>query len=649
MIAIAKPKYLLLVVLLMGLSACKSSPPLDAPSQSVSGSSSSTTTTFSPASATSETPTEGVEEVVVSTAETQMVTTEAVSHYTVESGDFNLYPRETNGWDVNGWSIITPSEDSRLIYVSSDVGDDETAEFYMPRDIADLRNPGLIKPFKTINAGLEHARRGFPDWILLRQGDEWQVQERTELTGGRSVDERFVLTSYGETGDRPVISNSEGKEILRIWTNQNYIAITGISFYGIERDPDGAQFVGWGNVPELAGILIYGAEGTKMGSILMEDNNFNFLSKAINSSGEAEHVDIVVRRNIIRNSYNELGHSQGMFAINTSAFLEENIFDHNGWYKQQKEESGREKTEGQATIYNHNTYFPKSQNSIFRDNIFLRPSSIHNKWTANPSGDVDAIVSRNLTMKDNLYVGGEIGISAGGNDDYDTGARWENIQIVDNIMLAIGRDQPTNRNLGWYIDSIDWQGGRICGNYLLNNDNVAVQNINAIKVNGHSSDITVSKNLIYGLKMLERSTNNGAITVDDDPKSNISITDNNIQLSGGKMLPVIVDETVAGRFQNNRYYTGSDVEQWFRVAGVDYSYDDWLTLAGDTGSSNEQQTFDAPERSFETYLTSIGLSPNINAFVEAATNLPPRTWDERFSAAKINTYIREGYGNTTCN
>ena len=36
-------------------------------------------------------------------------------------------------------------------------------------------------------------------------------------------------------------------------------------------------------------------------------------------------------------------------------------------------------------------------------------------------------------MSDNLFVGGEIGISAGGNTDYGTGPRWENINIIDNV------------------------------------------------------------------------------------------------------------------------------------------------------------------------------------------------------------------------
>jgi hypothetical protein len=642
----------LILALLIIMAACKSGAMVEVEDSVSSNSSSSNTSSSSTLvnTSTTTTPTASTNSYVevISTAET-LSTSETITQYSVESGEFNLLPREINGWDKNGWSVLTPSDDSRLIYVNSFSGNDETAEFYAPRDIADLKNPGLIKPFKTVEAAIENTRQGFPDWVLLNRDDKWELTPRTAIKGGRSITERSVLTSYGDAGGRPMLSN-QGKDILRIWANKNYIAITGIYFHSPERDPESNVFAGWGNISEQNGLVIYGPEGTTMGSILLEDNHFNYLSKGISIIGNGDHRDIVIRRNIIRNSYNDLGHSQGMSAAKTSALLEENIFDHNGWYIQQRDKDGRDNDEGQGTIYNHNTYFTKAVDTIFRNNIFLRPSSIHNKWTANPpGGGVDHVMSQNLVMENNLYVGGEVGISAGGNDDYNTGPRWKNIKIIDNIMLAIGRDQPTNRNLGWYIDTVDWDGGEVCGNYLLNNDNELVQNINAIKVNGHSNDLTVSKNLIYGLKMTNSSAKNGGITIDDAPKSNINVRDNNIQLSGSKMLPVIVESGDVSMFESNTYFTDSDPEEWFSADGVTYSYENWLLLASETGSSNEQQVFLAPERNFETYLSSIGIEPNVDSFIDSLLDLPAHTWDERFSAEKINTYIREGYGNTTCN
>jgi len=655
--ALINKKYVLLLTLVLAVTACKSSPPPDTGAQNIltpasssdgsnSGSDSDSDSGITPNAVSAEVE---PQEVIVSTADRETAESQPVSNYGVKSGEFNLLPRETNGWDENGWSVLTPSADSRLIYVSSSEGNDETGEFYAPRDIDNIQDPGLLKPFKSIKAAINQTRKGYPDWILLLRGDEWEIGFRAELKAGRSIDERAVFTSYGNSTKRPMITKSEGREMLRIWSNRNYMVVKGISFHALGRDPDSSSFLGWGNVGDVDGILIYGPENTVMGSILLEDNHFNYLSKGISIDGDADHVDIVIRRNIIRNSYSEDGHAQGMGASSASVLLEENVFDHNGWLVQQRVEGQGEKSQGQATIFNHNTYFRRSVDTIFRNNIFLRPSSIHNKWTANPgTRGVDEIVSRNLVIENNLYVGGEIGISAGGNDDYDNGHRWANIKIQDNVMLAIGRDRPTNRDLGWYIDAIDWDGGTICGNYLLKNDNPLVQNINGIKLNGHSRDVNVSKNIIYDLFMTASSNNNGAIRMNSDPKSNIRIFDNNIQLAGSKIRPVISENIASTEFDNNVYFSGADLDQWFRVDGNNNSFDSWQDLSGDMGSSIEQQYFSQPERSFESYLSSIGLGASLDDFIEAVSSQSEHTWDERFSALTINRYIKQGYGNTTC-
>ena len=71
-----------------------------------------------------------------------------------------------------------------------------------------------------------------------------------------------------------------------------------------------------------------------MGTVLLENNDFNFFSKGVSINGGGDVLDVVIRRNTIRNSYSESSHSQGIYAIHASVLLEENIFDHNGWYKQ---------------------------------------------------------------------------------------------------------------------------------------------------------------------------------------------------------------------------------------------------------------------------------------------------------------------------
>ena len=637
-----KIKHLIYILfILVSVTAFKSGPTAE------EGAESSTITPVASSEATSsETPPEP-QTAVTSSADTNSNSAEA-SPYSVQPGEFNLYPRETSGWDENGWSIMTPSEDSRLIYVSSSSGDDETAEFYAPSDVASVDDPGSIKPFKTIEAANLNARDGYPDWILLRRGEVWEVHDNIQLKIGRSVTERSVITSYGIGGQRPMIK-SDAKETFRIWSYRRYMAITGLAFYAYKRDPASMDFPGWGQVTESTGIRMYSPKESVMGTVLLEDNDFNFFSKGISINGGGDVLDVVIRRNTIRNSYSENDHSQGIYASHASMLLEENIFDHNGWYKQQVD-SGNEKSEGQANMFNHNTYVSDSFNSKFIRNIFLRSSSIQNKWAANSdsNSEVDSIRSHDLWMEDNVYVGGEIGISAGGNRDYDTGPRWKDITIINNVMLAIGRDQPTNRTLGWNIDATDWDGGLICGNYILHTDNLEVSNLLGIRLNGHSNDVTIAENTIHGLITPGPSSKTGAISINSSPKNNIHISENNIQLVNSNMRVLLADQLDSVVFEGNKYFSDLDSSEWFRSLGVSYDIDTWRSVSGDSNSTVGQDSFLEPKRTFETYLSSIGLDASIDDFMEQAVTQSKGNWNRDFTAQAVLDYIREAYGNVTC-
>ena len=636
------------LVIFVTVTACKTSPePND--SVEIDLSTTATPTANSEEPDLPQTSAQGpvAQEPVVSTASSSSSGVSS-DEYDVKAGEFNLYPRETSGWDSSGWSIITPSQDSRLIYVSSSLGDDSTAEYYSPDDVSDIYVPGGIKPFKTVHAALASMREGYPDWMLLLRGDTWELSSRVELKGGRSITERSVITAYGTSNERPTLKSNES-ELLRIWPDINYVAITDLSLKAFKRNPHSVDFAGWGSVTQVLGLRMYSPKGTVMGSILVGGNEFDYFSKGITVHGGGEFHDIVVRRNIVRNSYSERAHSQGMYASHASVLLEENIFDHNGWYKKQLG-SGNEEDEGQATMFNHNTYFSEAFHTKFIRNIFLRSSSMQNKWAANSAkdGTIDSVESHDLLVQDNLYVGGEIGISAGGNTDYDTGPRWENVDLIDNVLLAIGRDQPTNRTLGWYIEASDWKGGSICGNYLLNNDNALVTNLEGINLSGHSSDVTISDNTIHGLLKGSSGVNSGAITIDAQVKSNITVDGNNIQLAGSKMRVLVAQDISSVVFESNSYFSGADADVWFRESESDREFESWKEETGDINSLVKQDSFSEPRRSFETYLSLIGASGSIDTFVELVVSQSKDDWSRDLTASAISDYIRDGYGGLRC-
>jgi hypothetical protein len=243
--------------------------------------------------------------------------------------NFNFPPQ-----DAQGWSILTPTSDSRLIYVSNS-GDDSTGQIYSPSDSvigSDPKNPtGSVQAFGTIDAALTNMRSGSPDWVLLRKGDTWS-SGTIKAKSGLSLSERSVITSYGSASDRPLI-NSGQEQGLSFWKSIQFSALIGIEFYSNERDPGGPDFAGWEGLDGGPGFYMYSSNtDAPNSSILVEDSVFNFFGGNI-VQGPAGSEDIIIRRSQFLNNYSTNSHSQGLYSNNASVFLEENLFDHNGWYK----------------------------------------------------------------------------------------------------------------------------------------------------------------------------------------------------------------------------------------------------------------------------------------------------------------------------
>jgi len=414
------------------------------------------------------------------------------------SSQFTMFPL-----DENGWSIIKPQQDSRLIYVSSTGGNDSLARAYSLQEIIEPDRPLIdIVPFKTIGNALKLIRDGYADWVLLKKGDEWLLNKDISLPSGRATNEHTVLTSYGSAEQRPLIKTGVTTALV-LRDGRHFVSVIGIEFYANQRDPDSSDFVGWENVKRPIGFLstTFSDSERDAESIHLEDNVFNFYANNVQFSGERNQKNIVVRRNQLLNAYSVNSHSEGMFARIASMLIEENLFDHNGWYQQNYEQLNAT-DKGQATYFNHNAYLGEMMDTVIKGNIFSRSSSIGIKLTANgdTTRQINSVKSKNIVIDDNLIIEGEVAISAGGNKDFNNGYRWKNMTIINNVMVRIGHSKPTRRGLGWHVDANDWDGGTIEGNYLLCNNNPLVTNILGISVYGLSRNISVANNVIYGLQ-----------------------------------------------------------------------------------------------------------------------------------------------------
>jgi hypothetical protein len=379
--------------------------------------------------------------------------------------------------DSNGWSILTPSSDSSLIYVSASQGNDSTAQNYTLSQVGtDPRDPAIsVNAYATIGAALNQMRDGYPDWILLLSGDNFGAGINIDGVGsGRSASERMVATYYqdGSLQGRPVLTAiaSFGSP-----TAQDNWAFVGLRIYDEDSDPDSSIY---DPMVVETGSSSFFSPGT---NILFEDCVFNFNELKI--SGELK-TNIEVRRNILSNTYyttnctDHVKRPSGIFTLNIHNFLfEENVIDHSGW---NATISGAGRNQ-----YNHNLYmsYDMTGDNISRGNINARASGNAAQWRSG------AVLEKNLYLQGpaGVFLGHEYqvakrvrsrfnvmleGLSMGscpessganGGLSFDGGDFVEDVLIEENIV-AHNLDYPATLGIeqvdkGVYIDNIvyDWR------------------------------------------------------------------------------------------------------------------------------------------------------------------------------------------------
>ncbi len=552
--------------------------------------------------------------------------------------------------DDDGWTLLEPSPDSRLIYMSTSEGNDQTARVYGPGDPAvgpDPREPaGTVRPFKTVAAAMEKARDGMPDWVLLKRGDTWRDVSIRALNG-RSGTEPSVICAYGKRAQRPLIRGRNGGVSLGTPKHgvQNAVLMD-VALYCSFLDPEAADY-GVDQAEKVTrgmariGIGINGGARKPARNILVENCLIRFGGLHVVGWGTVMR-NVVFRRNLVLDKYPPTGHTMGMWGAYASVLLEECIFDHNGWLLQNVPEN-RGKP-GRAIPLSHNTYCTGMYSTIFRDNMFLRAASIGNKFTANYGpGSV-----RDVVVENNLYVDGEIGTSMGGNRTAPL--RWVDCRVTDNVMMDLGRSRPTGRRLAWYVDATDWDGGSIAGNLFLHQPRDEIRNVRGLLLEGgdektHSEaymrDVSVRGNLFHGLK-----NGRAAIMIQGHRRlQSVTVTDNILQFPGLSAPLLTSDGPVKSvTFRRNTYWSGAEPGQWFRLGDEDLSFEEWTRRSGEKNARREKVQFPDPTRCIETYMRSIDREPTIDAFVGAARAQSKADWRPELTAKAVNDYIRAGFG-----
>lgn len=509
--------------------------------------------------------------------------------------------------DPDGWSVITPSPDSRIVYVSSSMGSDS--------------NDGLSPstPKRSMTAGYDLLRDGYPDWMVLKRGDTWpsvQYASPSWHKNGRSHAEPTVMASYG-TGPRPLI-------LTNIWDGMDLTGspqpLSHLVIMDIHMIADG--YDGTNDNPPAAISIVDGVS-----DLLIENCQFEKYFQGVvmqQASSYGRPSGISMRRDVIVDCFRiDSRHAQGMFATDTDGLLiEECIMDHNGW---------REDISGaNPDIFRHNMYLTgTNHNVVVRGCITARASEY-------------GIMSRSGGLiQDNLCLDNPCAITVG--DDQPGEQGWAGDATVQgNVVMG-------SRTLGWGIVANDSQALTMTGNIVAHQGPSGLQSVRAILLSQNHTSIEVANNTIYDWQTPGSPYGAMGLMNNATCPGVSRIHDNDIQQPNGGF--VISDQnqgigTVFTQYFSNRYFTSNVSPNQFYL-GV--TFPTWVAWTHESGASWSALAYPAPNRTIATYMQSLGYTPTVDAFMAQARLQERGHWVTQFTAAAVNSYVRDGFtiGGTT--
>lgn len=316
--------------------------------------------------------------------------------------------------DGSFWTQFVPSADTRLIFVSSEEGNDNNSGL----------NPNA--PVKTLARGYELLRDGYPDWMLLKRGDVWYESFPRWNKSGREVNEKMVVGAYGDNAERPQIRPDNDSNGLN---GHGTDTVTHMAFVGFHIEP-------YERTADSSGTGISWLKDAE--DVLFEDLYIagfkdNMILQAFREDTTLR--DFHINGCVIVDSWSNNGHSQGIFAKGLAGLkITHSVFDHNGWNTD---------TGANPTIYNHNVYLQAgSSGVVVTNNIFSDASATGIQMR---SGGV---------LKDNLFLNNPVAFTIGSPSAY-TMENGVDASVSNNLVLY-GRDlsESKPRAVGSYISNI---------------------------------------------------------------------------------------------------------------------------------------------------------------------------------------------------
>jgi hypothetical protein len=508
---------------------------------------------------------------------------------------------------ATGWTVFTPSADTRMVYVSTSGSDS---------------NNGLSPntPKRTIAAGKALIRNTYPDWLLLKRGDVFDEGVGQWLTRGRSATERQLISSYGTSAQRPLLRTGNQNGISAMASsnstpNMNHIAIVGLEMWAHTYNGSGSPAgVTW--VMDATGLLIE--------DCLIRGYQVNI---AIPGLGGRKR-DVVIRRNVLVDAFatsGSIGHAIYLENCDNPR-IEENVIDRNGW----------------------NPAVPGAVPSIFRHGVYIQAGAGACTGVVVRGNIFSDNASHGLQMRpggvceNNLFLRNSIALTVGGGHDPSVGG--VNAIVKGNVMLE-GKNIDSSNPRGWGMEVTNVASATISYNIIAN------QTIGTFPV---PITLTPSQNG-YGVHntLLERNIISGwggslIVSGNGSQISGVVLRNNDFNMNASSSVIVDHQQSVTTNgFDsfNNRFRSIASSNAWMRLGATSTSLSAWSSAVGDSGSTVlPANPYPDPGRTISSYHQSLGAVASQDAFI-AQARLQSRTyWRPEYTAAAAIAYVRQGFG-----
>jgi len=543
---------------------------------------------------------------------------------------FTGLPLTWDGWTDFETLITNPDyyNDSRVIFVSSSEGDDERGAIYSIENLTFDQNgifqsEGSVDSFKTIAAGYEHVRAGYPDIILLKRGDVWEDERFDTPKSGRSKIERHIISSYGDHVDRAILNTGYLTGVKDVG-NTAYLIVSGIRFYADDWD----TLVNLGKGFDILG------EGRDQ---LYEDNVFERYDYSRIQGWNSSKVTEPWNETVIEPRVNSIAIRRSQFMETEPNNLTAKIYVQNTHDLLLEENIFYSPVEQNRHLY----LSPANSNNTAGDDhtlkgLILRGNIFFESRRCGISARAAGLIENNLLLRNDLIIYGGHG---GSEDSIQSG------EVLDNVFLESTVDGPGDGEHGIYMKNID--GGNVSGNIWTDPEHLGPNNNYAMGVYG-AENVNITKNLdvydniVYG-RSVDGKGHGFFVSNEFQEVENVKIHDNDFQMVYGS-YEIVRHRTSTGfdgfTYADNRYYSTRSEDEWFFQGNLS----DWVETSGEIGAQAVEIEYPDPDRNLKTYNQMLGGASSTDDFMLEALNQKRGYWREEYTADAVNDYIREGFG-----